>query len=109
MAKTSRNPSKPKSPEEAKAAKEAVSWILGRLAVLETLILFLAMVLALLGGALVAWILGAVVPVSFRWLWAGASLLLFILPGGFVYLRELRSRGGLPNPDEKTEPKEFHG
>jgi hypothetical protein len=27
---------------------------------------------------------------AFRWVWAGASLLLFVLPGALVYLRERR-------------------
>jgi hypothetical protein len=97
------------SSDETQAAREALDWIRGRLTVLEYLILFLAMILALLGGALVAWILDAVVPLSFRWLWAGAALLLFILPGGFVYLREFRNRGRVPGPDAEPEPKEPNG
>lgn len=76
----------------AEEAKKAVDWVRGRLSVLEYLILFSAMVLALLGGALVAWLLGPVLPFSFRWSWSVVSLLLFILPGGFVYLRESRKK-----------------
>jgi hypothetical protein len=95
--------------EKAEAAREAVSWILGRLDVLEYLVLFLAMVMALLGGALVAWILAPVVPLSFRWTWALASVLAFILPGGFVYLREFRARGTSPSSDRESKPKEPHG
>ena len=95
--------------EKAEAAREAVSWILGRLDVLEYLVLFLAMVMALLGGALVAWILTPVVPLSFRWTWALASVLAFILPAGFVYLRELRRETESTKSDLISEPKDFHG
>ena len=97
------------SEEEARAAREAVDWVMGRLSVLEYLILFLAMVLALLGGALVAWALGSAVPLSFRWTWALTSLLLFILPGGFVYLRELRKRDDPQEPMAESETKGPNG
>jgi hypothetical protein len=97
------------SRDEAREAREAVDWIMGRLTVLEYLILFLAMGLALLGGALVAWLLDAALPLSFRWLWALASLLLFILPAGFVYLREFRRRDPLGDRDPESETKEADG
>lgn len=90
-------------PEEARAA---VRWIVGRLNVLEYLILFFALVLALAGGALVAWVVHSAIGLSFRWTWALASLLLFILPGGFVYLREFRGKGSIPEADPTSEPKE---
>ena len=91
--------------QKGEAAREALNWVVGRLNVLEFLILFLALVLALLGGALVAWLLGPALPISFRWLWAVVSLLLFILPGGWVYLREFRERGASPNRGPKSKPK----
>jgi len=94
---------------KAREAREAVSWVRGRLDVLEYLILFFALVLALLGGALVAWVLGSLVPWSFRSLWAVASLVLFVLPGGFVYLREFRKRGEVPDPDPESNSKEPNG
>ena len=95
--------------QKAEAAREAVNWVVRRLNVLEFLILFLASVLALLGGALVGWLLNSSLGLSFRWSWAVASLLLFILPGGFVYLREFRKRGPSPDRVSKSEPKEPHG
>ncbi|MFH1765294.1 MAG: hypothetical protein ABIF09_13985 [Gemmatimonadota bacterium] len=95
--------------KEAEAGREALIWVLRRLDVLEYLILFLALAMALLGGALVAWVLSSALGLSFRWSWAAGSLLLFILPGGFVYLRELRKRGPSPGRDLKSEPKEPHG
>jgi len=94
---------------EAEASREALNWVLRRLNVLEYLILLLAVVLALLGGALVAWVLSSSLGFSFRWSWAIGSLLLFILPGGFVYLREFRQRGPAPDRVSKSEPKEPHG
>ena len=95
--------------QESEAARQALGWVVGRLNVLEFLILFLALVLALLGGALVAWLLSPALSLSFRWLWAVTSLLLFILPGGFVYLREFRNRGVFPNGNPQSESKEEHG
>jgi len=94
---------------EAEASREALNWVLRRLNVLEYLILLLAGALALLGGALVAWVLSSSLDLSFRWSWAMGSLLLFILPGGFVYLREFRHRGSSPDRNSNTEPKEPHG
>ncbi|MFW5905174.1 MAG: hypothetical protein ACOC8K_04365 [Gemmatimonadota bacterium] len=64
-----------------------------RLNVLEYVILGLAALLALLGGALVAWLLGETLDVPFRWGWALASVLLFVVPGGIVYARENLSVG----------------
>ena len=111
-ARADQDPARALDPETAKKAedaREAVDWILGRLDVLEYLVLFFALVLALLGGALVAWVLGPVVPLSFRKTWALASLLAFILPGGFMYLREFRGRGAAPASDRESKPKEPHG
>jgi len=94
------------SQKKAEDARKAVDWVLGRLTVLEYLILFFAMILALAGGALVAWLVGTSTPLSFRWTWAVASLLMFILPGAFVYLREFRSGGGDPSRKPKPETSE---
>lgn len=94
---------------KAQAAREAVGWVQGRLNVLEYLILFFALILSLLGGALVAWLVAPLVGVSFRWIWAGGALLLFILPGGFVYFREYRTGSRPVGKDSETESKEPHG
>jgi len=116
MARRGNGPKKePKAPDraemerKAREGREAVAWVLRRLDVLEFLILFLAAILALIGGALAAWVLGSALDLPFRPVWGIASVLLFILPGGFVYLRELRKRGKSPPPREKTEPKEPNG
>ena len=98
---------------DEKGRTEATRTVLGRalwrLNILEYLILLAALLLALLGGALVAWGLGTAVAFPFRWSWAIASLLLFIVPGGSVYLRELRRGRKRDRPDLKSEPKVPNG
>lgn len=75
-----------------------------RLNILEYVILGLAALLAILGGALVAWLLGEMVEIPFRLGWALASLLLFLVPGAIVYAREnLSSTPGRRAVDE-VEP-----
>jgi hypothetical protein len=76
--------------KEARVTREVAGRALWRLNVLEYLILLSALLLSLAGGALVAWVLGVALGAPFRMSWAAASLLLFIVPGAFVYLRELR-------------------
>ena len=87
--------------KEMEAAREVMSRAIWRLNILEYFILLAAVCLALLGGALVAWILSTLAGLSFRWCWAGSSLLLFIVPGGIVYLREFRNQKLPKNQDSK--------
>ena len=94
---------------EVRITQEVTGRAIRRLDVLEYFILLAAVILALLGGALVAWILGAAAGFPFRISWAAASLLLFIVPGGIVYLRELRRERERATPDQISEPKDFHG
>lgn len=84
-------------PKEIEAARRVTRRAIRRLDVLEYIILLIALGLALLGGALVAWVLSSGTDLSFRWVWAVTSLLLFVVPGGFVYLRERRK----PQPTVK--------
>jgi hypothetical protein len=79
-------------PQEIEAARKVTERALRRLNILEYVILLMALILALLGGAVVAWVVSSSTDLSFRWTWTGASFLLFVLPGGFVYLRERRRR-----------------
>ena len=95
--------------DEARVTREVAGRALRRLDLLEYLILLAALILALLGGALVAWILAAYAGLSFRIGWAAASLLLFIVPGGTVYLRELRREKESAGPDRISEQKDLHG
>ncbi len=90
MGKGSRKRKEQRSHEEAEVARQVMGRAIKRLNILEYLILGFALILALGGGALVAWMLSGLTDLSFRWSWAGASLFLFILPGAFVYFREIR-------------------
>jgi hypothetical protein len=63
-----------------------------RLNALEYLILGVAMGLALLAGALAAWMAEGLTGVSFRLLWAISSLLFFVVPGWIVLRGERRAR-----------------
>jgi hypothetical protein len=53
--------------------------------------------------------LNSALSLSFRWIWAISSLLLFILPGGFVYLREFRKRPASSDLNAQQRPKEPNG
>lgn len=91
-----------KEPEQLD--REVMERAIRRLNILEYLILGAAAVLALVGGALVAWLVSAVAEVSFRLSWVVASLLLFVVPGGIVYARErLSGRTGHERDSTTTE------
>jgi predicted lysophospholipase L1 biosynthesis ABC-type transport system permease subunit len=77
-------------PQEIEAVRAVTERAIRRLNVLEYIILTLALGVALLGGALVAWVFSSATDLSFRWIWAVSSILLFVLPGGLVYLRGRR-------------------
>ena len=80
------------SEEEEKKdhAREVMNRAIRRLNILEYVILGLTALIAVLGGALVAWLVSSMVEVSFRVSWVVASLLLFVIPGAVVYSREHR-------------------
>ena len=63
-----------------------------RLDFLEYVILGVAMLLALVAGALTAWTLQSTTGVSFRISWFASSFLFFAVPGFLVLLRERRSQ-----------------
>ena len=62
-----------------------------RLNALEYVILGVAMALALVAGALAAWMVENLVGAPFRPTWAVSSLLFFIVPGWIVLRRERRA------------------
>ena len=81
-----------------------------RLNALEYVILGVAMALALLAGALAAWMVENMIGIPFRPTWGVSSLLFFIVPGWIVLRRERRSgfRGatGAIDAAENTETAE---
>lgn len=75
--------------EAARRAREVTGRAIKRLDLLEWVILLVAVVVALVGGALVALLAGASLGWDIRTTWVVASLLLFGVPG-FVALRRAR-------------------
>lgn len=76
-----------------------------RLNIIEYFILAAAAAMSLGGGALVALLLNELTGASFRVSWLVSSLLLFILPGIFVFRRESRrnpSRIPADNPQDEA-------
>lgn len=82
--------------EQDDITRDVMERAIRRLNVLEYVILGLAALLALVGGALVGWLLNETLDIPFRLGWALAALLLFIVPGAIVYARENLSRGPRP-------------
>ncbi|CAN5739864.1 hypothetical protein BH23GEM11_BH23GEM11_20990 [soil metagenome] len=79
-------------PDPYAGTREELDRAIRRLDALEWVILVAAVGLALGGGALVAWMLSAGTGLGFRSTWIVLSLLLLVIPGGIVFLKE-RGRG----------------
>ena len=71
--------------------REEMQRAIRRLDALEWVILFAAVGFAMGGGALVAWILSAGTGLGFRSTWIVLSILLLVIPGGIVFLKERRN------------------
>jgi hypothetical protein len=82
----------PEGPDPYAGTREELDRAIRRLDALEWVILLAAVGLALGGGALVAWMLSAGTDLGFRSTWIVLSLLLLVVPGGIVFLKE-RGRG----------------
>ncbi|TVP46430.1 MAG: hypothetical protein EA350_07045 [Gemmatimonadales bacterium] len=82
----------PQGPNPYAGTREELDRAIRRLDALEWIILFAAVGFALGGGALVAWMLSAGTGLGFRSTWIVLSLLLLVIPGGIVFLKE-RGRG----------------
>ncbi len=106
MGKKRRNRGRGPSSEDRERAQEArriADRAIRRLDVLEYVILLAAALMALLGGALVAWLLMALAGFSFRITWVVSSILLFVIPGASVYLREFRRGNGRPDSGSNSK------
>jgi hypothetical protein len=77
----------PDEPEE-RLTREVTLRAIRRLGILEGVILITAVVLALLAGALAAFLLGELLGTPFRVTWAAASLFLFVVPGLLIWVRD---------------------
>jgi uncharacterized membrane protein len=86
-----------------RSARKVMERAIWRLNVLEYLMLGMAVVLSLGGGALVAWILQTSFGVPFRPSWVITSLLLFIIPGLVVFGREWRKKPATDHTDNRVE------
>lgn len=75
--------------EAARVTHEITARAIRRLDILEWVILAGAAGLAVLGGAVLAWLLYVPLGVSFRTVWIVASLVLFVVPG-VISLARLR-------------------
>jgi len=94
--------------EDVRVIQEVAARAIRRLNVLEWVILGGAGLIAVLGGALVAWLIAAQLKVSFRLTWIGLSMLLLAVPGLIVILRSGRS-GSTSTVISKLKTKEKDG
>ena len=94
--------------EDVRVPQEVAARAIRRLNVLEWVILGGAGLIAVLGGALVSWLIAAQLKVSFRLIWIGLSMLLLAVPGLIVILRSGRS-GSTSTVISKLKTKEKDG
>ena len=94
--------------EDVRVTQEVAARAIRRLNLLEWVILAGAGLIAMLGGALVAWLIAAQLKVSFRLTWIGVSILLLGVPGLIVVLRSGRG-GSKSSVISKLKIKERNG
>ena len=94
--------------EDVRVIQEVAARAIRRLNVLEWVILGGAGLIAVLGGALVSWLIAAQLKVSFRLTWIGLSMLLLAVPGLIVILRSRRN-GSTSTVISKLKIKEKDG
>jgi uncharacterized membrane protein len=98
----------PGTDDDTRLSREVASRAIRRLDVLEWATLGAAVLLAIAGGALVAFVLDEMVAWSFRRLWFILSLLLFIIPGVIVFAR-LRREEAASRTSSNQGTDETHG
>ena len=94
--------------EDVRVTQEVTARAIRRLNVLEWVILGGAGLIAVLGGALVSWLIAAQLKVSFRLTWIGLSMLLLAVPGLIVILRSGRGES-TSTGISKLKTKEIDG
>lgn len=73
--------------EAAQMAQVVTRRAIKRLDILEWVILIAGVGLALLGGAVVAWMFAGIAGVDFRTTWIVASIVLFVVPGSIAVIK----------------------
>ena len=94
--------------EEARLARDVAARAIRRLDLLEWVMLGVVGVLALGGGAVIAWLLQAMVGTPFRPTWMVASVLLFAVPGA-IALKRLRAEERETRERVQERIKKSHG
>lgn len=84
-----------KGDDEGARVRAVTARAIRRLDMLEYAILAAAACLAILAGALVAWLLASVTTWGFRTIWLVASVLLFVVPAAVAWRRD--GGGGPPS------------
>jgi hypothetical protein len=79
-----------KPTDEARAAGEVTDRAIRRLGWIETVLMLASGLMALLAGAVTAWLITDLTGMAFRIVWIGASLIFFVVPGGLVLVRTRR-------------------
>lgn len=89
--------------ETARRAGEVARRAIRRLDVLEWVLIGAALFVAILGGAVVAWLLARSGGTAFRVTWMVSALLLFVVPGAVVILQGRRAERRRSDPSGRTE------
>ena len=93
---------------EAQVVHEVAARAIRRLDILEWVILAAAMILAIGGGAAVAWLIAPTVDVGFRPIWMVMSVLLFVVPGVIGIMR-IRKDERAARVKTQSDPEEDDG
>jgi uncharacterized membrane protein len=94
--------------EDARQVSEVARRAIRRLDMLEYVIFGAGAALALLGGAVVAWLVAGVGLWDFRSAWIGASLVLFVVPGAITVIR-IRTEERAEARRHATNPEDDDG
>lgn len=95
--------------EDLRDVQEGLARAVRRLSALEYLILLGIVILALLGGALLALLLQAAAGFPFRTTWIVGSILFFVVPGAVVLGRELTRNDAGPTDERESRRDEDDG
>ncbi len=92
---------------EAQVVHEVAARAIRRLDILEWVLLAAAMILAIGGGAAVAWLIAPTVDVGFRPIWMVMSVLLFVVPGVIAITRMRKDERDARAETQSKAEKEY--